>query len=224
MIPIGRPFLDYVWSAIADGSFRHGCLVIGPEHDAVRDYYTKRRMLSRVSVDFAIQERPLAPPTPSWRSRIRGDDLFLMITSDKLLPVEAYATLRLLGGRGCAFGAGAHSGGNIPPDRVRHFSIISTAPDGTLIASSRTGRGHLSRHLENSHQHELLVVRARHFRSAAHVVLAEGELDLRRSSVLDRGARRALRRREVDEPVPRPFQPLRHSGGGRTLSGVEVRL
>ena len=73
MIPIGRPFLDYVLSALADGGFRHVCLVIGPEHDAVRDYYTKGVMLSRVSVDSRYRSVPLAPPTPSWPlSRIRG--------------------------------------------------------------------------------------------------------------------------------------------------------
>ena len=40
MIPIGRPFLDYVLSALADAGYEEACLVIGPEHGAVRDYYT----------------------------------------------------------------------------------------------------------------------------------------------------------------------------------------
>ena len=41
MIPVGRPFLDYVLSALADAGFRQACLVIGPEHDVVREYYTR---------------------------------------------------------------------------------------------------------------------------------------------------------------------------------------
>ena len=39
MIPVGRPFLDYVLSGLADAGFREVCLVIGPEHGIVRDYY-----------------------------------------------------------------------------------------------------------------------------------------------------------------------------------------
>ena len=39
MIPIGRPFLDYLLSSLADAGFEEVCLVIGPEHQSVRDYY-----------------------------------------------------------------------------------------------------------------------------------------------------------------------------------------
>ena len=43
MIPIGRPFLDYVLSGLADAGCDAVCLVIGPEHGVVRDYYRGRR-------------------------------------------------------------------------------------------------------------------------------------------------------------------------------------
>src|ERR1035438_10009377 len=43
MIPVGRPFLDYVLSALANAGFRQACLVIGPEHNLVREYYTSAR-------------------------------------------------------------------------------------------------------------------------------------------------------------------------------------
>ena len=36
MIPIGRPFLDYVLSALRDAGCDDICLVIGPEHSAIR--------------------------------------------------------------------------------------------------------------------------------------------------------------------------------------------
>lgn len=39
LMPIKRPFLDYVLSALADAGWRRVCLVIGPEHDALRSYY-----------------------------------------------------------------------------------------------------------------------------------------------------------------------------------------
>ena len=41
MIPVGRPFLDYVISALADAGYREVCLVVGPEHDAIRDHYSR---------------------------------------------------------------------------------------------------------------------------------------------------------------------------------------
>src|SRR5512139_529817 len=58
MIPIGRPFLDYVVSALADAGYTRACLVIGPEHALVRDYYTQAVHPTRISVDFAIQAEP----------------------------------------------------------------------------------------------------------------------------------------------------------------------
>ena len=47
MIPIGRPFLDYVLSGLADAGYRRVCLVVGPEHQAVRDYYRREVALRR---------------------------------------------------------------------------------------------------------------------------------------------------------------------------------
>ena len=51
MIPIGRPFLDYVLSAAADAGYRHVCLVIGPEQEAIREYYGSR---GRRAADFTF--------------------------------------------------------------------------------------------------------------------------------------------------------------------------
>ena len=41
MIPIERPFMDYVISALADAGCRRVCLVIGPgrEYNLIRDHY-----------------------------------------------------------------------------------------------------------------------------------------------------------------------------------------
>ncbi|MGH7485528.1 MAG: nucleotidyltransferase family protein, partial [Steroidobacteraceae bacterium] len=55
MISIDRPFLDYALSAYADAGLREVCLVVGPEHDAIRDYYSSVRT-NRLSISFAIQE------------------------------------------------------------------------------------------------------------------------------------------------------------------------
>jgi len=59
MIPIGRPFLDYVLSGLADAGLAEACLVIGPEHGAAREYYGSTAVPARIRVGFAVQEQPL---------------------------------------------------------------------------------------------------------------------------------------------------------------------
>ena len=53
-----RPFLDYVISALADAGFDEFCLVIGPEHNVIRDYYDSCEK-SRLSIVYAVQELSL---------------------------------------------------------------------------------------------------------------------------------------------------------------------
>ena len=48
MIPIDRPFLDYVLTTLADAGYRRVCLVIGPDHDATRRYYGQQVELQRL--------------------------------------------------------------------------------------------------------------------------------------------------------------------------------
>ena len=64
MIDVGRPFLDHVISAIADAGITDVILVIGPEHDEIRAYYDTMSK-QRVTVDFAVQERPLGTASRS---------------------------------------------------------------------------------------------------------------------------------------------------------------
>ena len=76
---VARPFLDYVLYELADVGVREVVLVIGPEHDVVRDYYTRIAPPVRVRVRFAIQDEPLGtanavtvaaplPASPAMRS------------------------------------------------------------------------------------------------------------------------------------------------------------
>src|SRR6185295_5717298 len=53
MIPIGRPFLDYVISALADGGITDVVLVIGSEQREVREYFTRTAPPKRVRISFA---------------------------------------------------------------------------------------------------------------------------------------------------------------------------
>jgi glucose-1-phosphate thymidylyltransferase len=136
MIPIGRPFLDYVLSALADAGVRDVCLVIGPEHEAVRTYYTETVKPSRVRVSFAVQERPLGTADAvAAAGAVVGDDDFIVINSDNYYPVEAFRALVAMPGAGLvAFERDAMvRESNVQADRIRQFAIVRIGPDDTMV-------------------------------------------------------------------------------------------
>jgi glucose-1-phosphate thymidylyltransferase len=135
MIRIGRPFLDYVISALADAGIRRVCLVIGPEHDAVRDYYGREVRLSRVSVGFAIQARPLG--TADAVAAAEGfvaDERFLVLNADNYYPVEAYRALISLGESGLVGFEPEPliAESNIDAERVKKFALVEVDANGYL--------------------------------------------------------------------------------------------
>lgn len=128
MIPVGRPFLDHVISALADAGFKKVCLVIGPEagFDSIKDYYRSIET-RRVAISFAVQEEPrgTADAVAAARS-FAGTDGFAVINSDNYYPPEALTMLRGLDSCGTiAFERKALvEFGNIPPERVAKFAIL----------------------------------------------------------------------------------------------------
>lgn len=135
MIPIGRPFLDYVLSALADGGITDVCLVIGPEHDTIREYYERPGLLDRVRVSFAFQERPIGTANAVLAAEhVVGDDPFLVMNADNYYPVEAYTALRELGEPGlAAFGRDALlADGRIDAERIMRFALLDVGQDGYL--------------------------------------------------------------------------------------------
>jgi glucose-1-phosphate thymidylyltransferase len=152
MIPVGgtdRPFLDYVLAEVADAGYRRVCLVIGPEHDQVRAYYGQVLKPRRLTVSFAVQDRPLGTANAVAAAEgFAADDGFLMINSDNLYPTAACGQLRQLSGAGVALferdAMLAHS--NIAPDRVMKFAAgvidargnlqrVIEKPDAATLAS-----------------------------------------------------------------------------------------
>jgi dTDP-glucose pyrophosphorylase len=135
LIPVGRPFLDYALSSLADAGFVEICLVIGPEHGAVRERYTRELTPGRLRFHFAIQEQPrgtadaVAAAAPFAR-----DDEFLVVNGDNLYPVSVLRALRELPGPGVALFSGAAlvRQGNVPAERLRAFSIGMVDGDGYL--------------------------------------------------------------------------------------------
>lgn len=135
MISIGRPFLDYVISALADTGIGDVCLVIGPEHQRVRDYYGSEVELERVRVHFVVQKQPLgtADAVASAESFADGEHV-LVLNSDNYYPVHTLRALRELGTAGlAAFERDALVRlGNIDPDRVAKFSVVQIDEAGML--------------------------------------------------------------------------------------------
>lgn len=134
MMPIGRPFLDYVLSALADAGFRRACLVIAPRHREVRDYYT-RQAGRRIAVEFAVQPEPrgTADALAAAEDFAEGKQV-LAINSDNYYPAEALRAVReeLAGSGLAAFTPEGLLGGNIPPERIARFALIRTDASGAL--------------------------------------------------------------------------------------------
>jgi glucose-1-phosphate thymidylyltransferase len=135
MIPIGRPFLDYVLSGLADAGYRRVCLVVGPEHQAVRDYYGRQVTLRRLSLEFAVQQeaRGTADAVAAAES-FAADDNFLVINSDNYYPAEVLAALRGQSGPAVAL-FDRHAlldGGNIPAERLLRFAVGKVDARGCL--------------------------------------------------------------------------------------------
>jgi glucose-1-phosphate thymidylyltransferase len=136
MIPIGRPFLDYVISGLADAGIEDVCLVIGPEHTVVREHYGERVRPTRVRVHFAIQDEPKGTADAVLAARgFAGDDYFLVLNSDNYYPVETWHALASR--REAALGAFERDAlvamGNIERDRVLRYSVVEIDRVGCLV-------------------------------------------------------------------------------------------
>jgi len=135
MIPVGRPFLDHVLSGLADAGYTRVCLVLGPEHHAVREYYTGAGRPERVTIEFAIQKEPLGTADAVLAAEsFSAGELFLAVNADNLYPRAALEALRKLDGPGLAGfrRSGLVRGGLIPPERILAFALIEVDAEGFL--------------------------------------------------------------------------------------------
>lgn len=135
MIPIGRPFLEYVLSSLADAGIDNVCLVIGPEHDAIRSHFEHEVRPTRVRIEFAVQAeaRGTADAVLAAESFARGEHI-VVVNSDNLYPVHSLKALAELGAAGvAAFEREALvRESNIDPERVARFSIVEADEAGML--------------------------------------------------------------------------------------------
>ncbi|HUQ18657.1 MAG TPA: sugar phosphate nucleotidyltransferase [Gemmatimonadaceae bacterium] len=135
MIPVGRPFLDFVLSALADAGFSRVCLIVGPEHGIIRDHYEGEGRPTRVAVEFAIQEKPLGTANAllSAEHVVGGND-FIVLNSDNYYPPDSLRRLRLAPTPAIA-GFRRRTlveQGNVAPDRVARFGALDVDDEGFL--------------------------------------------------------------------------------------------
>ena len=137
MIPVGRPFAEYVVSALADAGIEEVVLVVGPEPGPLRDHFTAVAPPKRTTIRFAVQEQPRGTADALFAARdaVRNAP-FLMLNADNYY---SPATLRVasgLDGNGVvAFEADTlvrESG--IDADRVLRYALLDIGPDDTLLA------------------------------------------------------------------------------------------
>jgi glucose-1-phosphate thymidylyltransferase len=134
LIPIDRPFLDYVMHGLAEAGYRQVCLIVGPEHEEAREYYTEQVVPRRISIDFAVQQEPLGTADAvAAAEEFAGDDPFVVINSDNYYPVDALAGLREFGSFGLALFDREKmvSQSNVSEERLRRFAV-ARVDDGHL--------------------------------------------------------------------------------------------
>jgi glucose-1-phosphate thymidylyltransferase len=135
MMPFGRPFLDYVISALADAGITKVVLLTSPGGQKIRDYFTKTAPPTRVSLHLATQAEPRGTADAVLCAReALGDQPFLILNSDNYYPVEAFRQLADVGGAGLvAFDADTlirESG--IEAERVLRYALLDVDENGWL--------------------------------------------------------------------------------------------
>jgi len=135
LIPVaeGKTLLELIVENLASAGFSDVCLVIGPEHSAIRDFCRARGM----AITFAEQAeaKGTADAVLAAESRV-SDDLFLVVNSDNLYPTESLRRLRAAGRPAMiAFDRnGLIRRSNIAPERIAKFATVEIDERGCLVS------------------------------------------------------------------------------------------
>jgi dTDP-glucose pyrophosphorylase len=230
LIPIGRPFLDYVLSALADAGAHRICLVIGPEHDVLRRRYSVEITPTRLSIDFAVQEeaRGTADAVLAAESWTSGEP-FLVINSDNYYPVGVLRPLAALDEPGLvAFSrAGLLADGQIEPARVTSFAVLDLDGDYMRRIIEKPD----AQTLQASGDHVFLSMNCWRFDSRIFPMCRQVPLSPRGELELPAAVQRAIqtdvmrfRAIRVESPVLDLSRQVDIAGVASRLAGVEVVL
>jgi dTDP-glucose pyrophosphorylase len=135
MIPVGRPFLDHVLTGLADAGFIDVCLVIGPEHGSIREYYERKARPQKLRIHFAEQVKPLGTADAVLAAEaFAGADSFVVLNSDNFYPASALVSLQRMS-EPALIGFerdGLIELGNVPAERVTRFGALDIDRHGYL--------------------------------------------------------------------------------------------
>ena len=133
LVPIlgDKTLLDFIFESLSAAGFSEFCLVIGDEHQAIRDFCGKLNY----KISFAIQEKPLGTANAVLAAEIFvKDELFLVVNSDNLYPVNELAQLRKFNSAGLiAFDKqNLIAKSNIDEGKINKFAVLSFDENDTL--------------------------------------------------------------------------------------------
>lgn len=130
MIPFERPFLDYVLHNLADAGVTDIGLVLGPEHESVRDYY-RSVPKRRIRVSFLEQAQPLGTADAVLSARDwTGTSPFIVLNADNLYPVPVLE--RLSEGTSPALPAFVRDSLELSLERIGSFALLERDAQGAL--------------------------------------------------------------------------------------------
>ncbi|HEX7123287.1 MAG TPA: nucleotidyltransferase family protein [Gemmatimonadaceae bacterium] len=135
MMPIGRPFLDYLLSALADAGITQVCLVVPPDHEAIRNYYTVEAPPTRFTLSYAVQAEPRGTADAVLATRdFVGTDAFLVLNGDNYYPADVLGALARAQAPACVgFDREALVRlGNIDQERIRRYALLRVDESGFL--------------------------------------------------------------------------------------------
>jgi dTDP-glucose pyrophosphorylase len=134
MIPVGRPFLDYLLSSLADAGLSEVCLVVGPGPSVIRRH-CESAGVGRLRVAFAVQAEPRGTADALLAAEgFVGREDFLALNSDNYYPVSALRALRAIDGPGLAVFERERliASSNFTRERVAAFAVLRVSRGGEL--------------------------------------------------------------------------------------------
>lgn len=139
-IPIsGKPFVYQQLRVLARLGISEVCLVVGPEHLELKDYFDEVGRELGIVVSFTIQEKPLGTADAVYAARsFVGGDAFLALNGDNFYPRDAVEPVVRAEDHGTCYVGGFKlesliSSGNFGPERIKSFAVMEVDDDLNLI-------------------------------------------------------------------------------------------
>jgi dTDP-glucose pyrophosphorylase len=119
-----KTLLDFIFENLHQAGFTEFCLVIGNEHQAIRDFCSNLNY----NISFAIQEKPLGTANAVLSAEgFAKDEYFLVVNSDNLYPVKDLENLRKLNSAGLiAYDKQSLiKKSNIDEEKINKFAVLN---------------------------------------------------------------------------------------------------